>query len=137
METTCAFCQIAEGQITCHKMFENDYCVAFMDKHPINPGHVLVIPKMHIPDFYDLPEKEYTELMLAVKQVAQGMELAVKPKKVGLIVAGFDVLHAHIHVIPMLDYHDITSKSLLEGKRSNPSSEELESMAKKLKKEIK
>ena len=56
----------------------------------------------------------------------------MNPKKVGLIVAGWDVNHTHIHIVPMKNYHDITSKSLIEGKRANPSNAVLERVAKKL-----
>ena len=63
--------------------------------------------------------------MLMVRRVASVIEVIYQPKKVGMLAAGFDVAHAHIHVLPMYDYHDITSKVILEGRRASPSEEEL------------
>ena len=71
--------------------------------------------------------------MLAVKKLADVVNNYAHPKKVGLIVAGWDVPHTHVHIVPMHDYHDITSKSLLEGKRANPGDEEQEKIAEGLK----
>jgi histidine triad (HIT) family protein len=121
----CVFCKISKGELVANKIYEDEFSFAFLDKHPINPGHILVIPKVHEPDFYKLDELNYQALMSTVKKLAALVNEKIKPKKVGIIAAGWDVPHAHIHVVPMQDYHDITSKSLLEGKRSNPSSEEL------------
>jgi histidine triad (HIT) family protein len=121
----CIFCKISKGELATYKIYEDEFSFAFLDKHPINPGHILVIPKVHEPDFYKLDELNYQALMSTVKKLAALVNEKIKPIKVGIIAAGWDVPHAHIHVVPMQDYHDITSKSLLEGKRSNPSNEEL------------
>lgn len=129
----CIFCKIANSEISVHKVYEDDRVVAFLDKHPINPGHILVVPKEHEPDFFKLSEELYLHLMKKVKDLSKIVNDAIRPVKVGLIVAGLDVPHTHVHIIPMHDYHDITSKSLLEGKRANPTDEELASVAEKLK----
>ena len=88
--------------------------------------------KKHEPDFYGLDDEVYSGLMLAVKKLSKRVNDTFHPKKVGLILAGWDVPHTHVHVIPMRDYHDITSKSLMEGKRSNPTQEELGKVASQL-----
>jgi len=130
----CIFCKIIKGEIPSVKIWEDKKVLAFLDIHPINPGHILVIPKKHEPDFYNLDETSYSYLMDAVKSLSKKVETIIKPKKVGLIVAGWDVPHAHIHIVPMYDYHDVTSKSLIEGKKSNPSTEELNKIAEKIRK---
>lgn len=129
----CPFCKISKSEIPTHKIYEDDYVFAFLDKHPINPGHILVIPKKHEADFYKLDDEFYSKLMFAVKKLADAVNNFAHPKKVGLIVAGWDVPHTHVHVVPMHDYHDITSKSMLEGNRANPSDEELAKTAEELK----
>lgn len=129
----CIFCKIAIGEEKSFKIYEDDYAFAFLDKHPINPGHILVIPKQHNPNFYELDDENYIGFMLAVKKIAKQVNEIMRPHKVGLIAAGWDVPHAHIHIVPMHDYHDITSKSMMEGKRANPTPEELEEVAGKLK----
>jgi histidine triad (HIT) family protein len=63
--------------------------------------------------------------MLVVRRMTPVLEVAYQPRKVGMLAAGFDDAHAHIHVLPMYEYHDITSKALLEGRRANPSEKEL------------
>ena len=106
-------------------VFEHTLTIAFLDKHPINPGHTLVIPKEHQENFYDLDDDSYHALMATVKRLAKIVHRRLQPKKVGLIVAGWDVAHTHVHIVPMREYHDVTSKSLLEGTRANPSDDEL------------
>ena len=113
-------------------VYEDKQVFAFLDKHPINPGHILVIPKKHVADFYTLDKKNYTTLLLVVQKLSKRVKRTMRPKKVGIIVAGFDVPHAHIHIVPMNRYHDITSKSLMEGKRADPTSTQLAKTAQKL-----
>src|SRR3989344_4777828 len=129
----CLFCKISRSEIPTHKIYEDDFIFAFLDKHPINPGHILVIPKTHEPDFYNLEEADYQALMTTVKKLSKLVSEKIHPKKVGLIVAGWDIPHTHVHIVPMQDYHDITSKSLIEGKRANPGDEEQEKIAEGLK----
>ena len=125
----CTFCAIVERAATAFIVYENSHAVVFLDKHPINVGHVLVVPKHHVESFYRLGESPFIELMLVVRRMALALEAAYRPRKVGMLAAGFDVAHAHLHVLPMYEYHDITSKAILEGKRANPSEEELRAAA--------
>ena len=129
----CIFCKIANQEISAHKVYEDDKVVAFLDKHPFQPGHTLVIPKKHESDFFNLEGGLFDHLMKVVKDLSKMMNDKMKPKKVGLAIAGWDIPHVHVHIVPMHDYHDITSKSLIEGKRSNPTNEELTEIAEKLK----
>src|SRR5688572_26946298 len=121
----CTFCAIIERVESAFIVYENSHAVVFLDKHPINTGHVLVIPKSHVQSFYELEEDGFIQLMLVVRLVAAVLNATFEPRKVGMLAAGFDVAHAHIHVLPMHDYHDITSKIILEGRRPNPSDREL------------
>lgn len=128
----CIFCKLVRGEMPTNNVYEDDWSFAFLDNHPINPGHVLVIPKIHEPNLHKLNEDVYLGVMKTVRKISDLVDIKFNPKKVGLIVAGWDVPHAHVHVVPMIDYHDITSKSILEGKRANPSPEELTEVLKKL-----
>jgi histidine triad (HIT) family protein len=121
----CIFCDIIERVESAFIVYENSHAVVFLDKHPINVGHVMVVPKHHVESFYELDEDSFIELMLVVRRVAPVLEVTYQPRKVGMLAAGFDVAHAHIHVLPMYEYHDITSKVILEGKRANPPGKEL------------
>lgn len=128
----CIFCKISSGEIPTHKVYEDELTFAFLDNHPINPGHVLVVPKTHVPDVYNLDDTYYHAVMATVKKVSNMVHEKIHPEKVGLIVAGWDVPHAHVHVVPMHNHHDITSQSALEGTKANPTDDELAVVAQTL-----
>ncbi len=128
----CPFCGIVAGRAPAHCVYEDDIALAFMDIHPFRPGHVLIIPRAHVPDFYALDDATYTAVMLTAKRVAAAVAATTQPIKVGLAIAGFDVPHTHVHVIPMHDYHDLTSKRLLDGQVTQAAPDELAEMASRL-----
>ncbi|HEV8367537.1 MAG TPA: HIT family protein [Pyrinomonadaceae bacterium] len=132
----CIFCDITERVESSFIVFENSHAIVFLDKHPIHVGHVLAVPKHHVESFYELDEKSFVELMLVVRRMASVLEASYMPRKVGMLAAGFDVPHAHIHVLPMYDYHDITSRVILEGRRGNPSEKELQMAADHIKQRL-
>src|SRR5680860_946592 len=121
----CIFCQIVAGELPSTKVHEDDYALAFLNVQAINPGHTLVIPKTHTEEFQDLPEQEYTGLMSVVQTVAKAQKKAYQPKRVGLMVQGFEVAHGHIHVVPLYEATDITSKKILDETALNPSPDEM------------
>lgn len=94
------FTKIIKGEIPCHKIYEDDKTLAFLDIHPIQPGHVLVVPKVQIDQFQDLPDSDYTALWAGVKKIAQRQKSVLNRKRVGIHVVGLDVPHAHVHVFP-------------------------------------
>ena len=128
----CIFCDIIETAESAFIVYENSHAIVFLDKHPINVGHVLVVPKHHVESFYELDENSFIGLMLVVRRIASVLEATYQPRKVGMLAAGFDVAHAHLHVLPMYEYHDITSKVILEGRRANPTEEELQMAAEQI-----
>jgi histidine triad (HIT) family protein len=93
------FTKIIKGEIPCYKVYEDAKTIAFLPLHPIAKGHVLVVPKLQIDQFFNLPSEEYRALMATVQKVAKHMKIALSTKRVGLQVVGLDVQHAHIHVI--------------------------------------
>jgi histidine triad (HIT) family protein len=96
------FTKIIKGEIPCHKVYEDDKTLAFVDIYPIQPGMVLVVPKVQVDHLWDLAEEDYQALMATVKKVA-GRLRAVFPDKarVGMIVEGFEVSHAHVKIFPI------------------------------------
>jgi histidine triad (HIT) family protein len=128
----CIFCRISSGSVPTRKVYEDDLTFAFLDNHPINPGHILVVPKTHEPDFHKLNDIYYSAVMQTVKNLSGLVDAKLKPKKVGILVAGWDVPHVHVHIVPMHDYHDLTSKPLLDGTRANPTEKEFEEVLSRL-----
>lgn len=123
------FTMIIRGEVPCHKVYEDDRIIAFMDIHPIQPGHVLVVPKLQIDQFQDLPEVDYTALWSVVKKIANKQKQVLKRSRVGIHVVGVDIPHAHVHVFPfdtMEEYRTKVDKSI------PPNHEELAAIAKKL-----
>lgn len=95
------FSRIIEGEIPCHKVYEDEKTLAFMDIHPAQPGHVLVVSKIQVDHLEDLEDADYQALWQAVRLVARKIRSELQPKRVGIHVEGFDVPHAHVHVLPI------------------------------------
>ena len=95
------FSKIIAGQIPCYKVAENNYCIAFLDINPLKEGHVLVVPKKEVDDLFDLDKETYTQLLLFAKKVAVATKTVIACKRIGVTVLGFEVPHAHIHLIPI------------------------------------
>ncbi len=96
------FTRIIKGEIDCHKVYEDEYALAFMDIHPIQPGHVLVVPKVQVGVVWDLTEKQYTGLLLAVQRVGKRLRDAFpESERIGVQIEGLEATdHAHIKVFP-------------------------------------
>lgn len=94
------FMRIINGEIPCHKVHEDDRFLAFLDIRPIHAGHTLVIPKLEIDYLFDLPDDLLGDLMKFAKPVAQAIRKVVPCVRVGVIVAGIEVPHAHVHLVP-------------------------------------
>lgn len=109
------FTKIVSGDIPSYKIAENDDFLAFLDINPLTEGHTLVIPKKEIDYFFDLDNELYSELMLFAKKVAGAIEKSVDCIRIGMVVYGLDVPHAHLHLIPLKGDNDIDfSKPKLE-----------------------
>jgi histidine triad (HIT) family protein len=127
--TNCIFCKIAAGEIPCHKVFENDDYVAFLDISPINKGHALVIPKKHARWVYDVEDQGgYWDV---ASKLAKKMEKELGAAYVMFVTWGLEVEHAHIHVVPR--YTDDDHPSFLDFElKKKFSDEEMEEVVEKL-----
>lgn len=101
------FTKIVNGEIPCHKILEDENCLAFLDVKPITPGHTLVIPKQEIDYLFDIDDPLLAGLMVFAKKAAKMIRQEVHCKKVGVMVAGLEVPHAHIHLVPIHDVLDL------------------------------
>lgn len=101
----CIFCKIIKKEIPADVIYENENCLAFLDITPINPGHVLLIPKKHYENLYDLPDKELTQLAPIIKKLAIAVKKGVNADGINIGMnnerpAGQLVPHAHFHIMP-------------------------------------
>ncbi|MSP48274.1 MAG: HIT family protein [Alphaproteobacteria bacterium] len=110
MSASCLFCKIARREIPSHVVHDDEDSFAFMDIRPIRPGHTLVIPKAHVDHFSDLPDAASTKVLMVAQRLARKIRVTLAPPRVGFLVGGFAVPHAHLHVVPMEDGHDLTSQ---------------------------
>lgn len=94
------FTKIIRGEIPAHKIYEDDLTFVFLDIHPKHEGHVLVIPKRQVQFIWDLSDEDYEALMKTVKKVGIHLKEVMKTKFVGIQVAGDEVPHTHVHLIP-------------------------------------
>ncbi len=101
------FTKIVNGEIPCWKVAEDDRFLAFLDISPVAKGHTLVIPKKEVDYLFDLDDETYTGLQLFAKKVALGIQKANPCQKVGVMVLGLEVPHAHIHLVPMQSEADL------------------------------
>lgn len=94
------FTKIVKGEIPCHKVYEDEHTLAFLDIHPKQPGHVLVIPKQQVEFVWDLNDDLYLAVTTTAKKVAQRLREVLGKPYVGEQIMGIDVPHAHVHVFP-------------------------------------
>ena len=95
----CIFCKIVKGEIPCHKVYEDDSFLAFLDINPTTSGHTLLIPKQHRRWVYDIPE--FGLYWQTAQKIALGiMNSSLKPDFISFLTIGDEVHHAHIHIIP-------------------------------------
>jgi histidine triad (HIT) family protein len=94
------FTKIIKGEIPCHKVYEDEKVLAFLDIHPLKPGHTLVIPKKQVEFVWDLDADDYQAVMDAVKKVALQLREKMNVPYVSGRIVGVDVPHAHVQLIP-------------------------------------
>lgn len=105
------FTKIVNGEIPAWKVAEDENYLAFLDIFPVAKGHTLVIPKKEVDYLFDLDDETYAGLQLFAKKVAVGLQKAIPCKKVGVMVLGLEVPHAHIHLVPMQSEADLLNFS--------------------------
>lgn len=94
------FTRIINGEIPCYKVAENDQFFAFLDINPVAKGHTLVVPKQEVDYLFDLDDDTLGGLMVFAKKVAKALKATIECQRVGVMVIGTEVPHAHVHLIP-------------------------------------
>ena len=123
------FTKIIKGEIPSHKIYEDERTYAFLDIHPAQPGHVLVVPKTEVKFIWDLEEEDYQAVMATTKKIARRLRGVLGTKYVGEKIFGLDVPHAHVHLIPFNTADQFKTSQDID---SEPDHEALTEVAKKL-----
>jgi histidine triad (HIT) family protein len=108
-DPSCIFCQIVAGEAPASVVYEDERVMAFMTLKPVNPGELLVIPKEHVDHFCDLADELACHILVQAQRLSRNLRERLKPKRVGLVVHGFGVAHAHLVVVPLHESNDIVS----------------------------
>lgn len=127
------FTKIANGEIPCHKIAEDDKYFAFLDISPLAIGHTLVIPKQEVDYIFDLEDEVLAGLNIFAKRVAKAIEKSVECKRIGVAVIGLEVPHTHVHLVPLNAIGDLD----FSNPKLSLSQEELAEVAEKIRRNFK
>jgi histidine triad (HIT) family protein len=111
------FTKIINGELPCYKIYEDQLTFAFLALDQVNLGHTLVIPKKEVNHFFETPEPDYSAVWKTAKMVSQAIKTATNSPRVGIMVAGFEVQHFHVHLIPAWSIPDL---SFSRAKKHSP-----------------
>lgn len=125
------FTRIIQGEIPSVKILEDERYFAFLDIRPINPGHALVVPRLEVDALWDAPSELLAGMLPFAQKVAKAIQAATACRRVGMLVAGFEVPHAHIHLVP------IEGEGELTFSRARPAQpEELRAMGQRIREQL-
>lgn len=102
------FTKIMQGELPGHFVCEDDLSAAFMSINPITEGHTLVVPRQETDHWIDLSPEINAHLMDVAQRIGVAQQQAFNPERIGIIVAGFEVPHMHIHVLPVNSMDDFS-----------------------------
>lgn len=123
------FSRIINGEIPAYKIYEDENIIAFLDMHPQNPGHTLVVPKIQVDHIWDLSDKDYEYLWKTVKKIGIHIREVIGSPRVGVVVEGFGVPHTHVHLVPIYHGNDLKKQPDMHAEPDNVA---LAAMAKRL-----
>jgi len=120
------FTKIINGDIPSYKIYEDERTYAFLNINPVQPGHILVVPREQVDHLEDLEDEDYFAVMKTAKTLMHHMHEELQPERVCMRVEGFQVPHAHVHLIPCDTEADVMSQAY------EASTEELQDMHQRL-----
>lgn len=126
----CLFCDFVNNKNNnLYKVWEDDISLAFLDINPVNKGHVLLIPKEHHSDIFEIKNDLYFKLFTNAQKLSEKMKEAIESPRIGLAIEGFGVDHAHIHLVPVYKSGELNPERAYKA-----SDEELKEIQEKLSK---
>lgn len=122
------FTRIINGEIPGRFVYRDDKCVAFLTIAPIQPGHTLVVPIQEVDHWIDMPAELNAHVFAVARKVAAAIQTEFKPKKVGVAIAGLEVNHTHLHLIPINEIGDMN----FANQKQNPDPTMMDDVQKRL-----
>ena len=127
----CIFCKIVGKEIPAHIVKEDENVLVFLDANPVNPGHLLIIPKVHVESVFELPDEQYKNIFETAKALSTPLQNAMQSRKIGIAVEGFGVPHAHVHLVPLHNPNELNPE-----RATHMDDETLATIAEKIRAEI-
>ena len=104
---TSIFAKIIRGEIAARFVWKDQECVAFLSINPLRSGHTLVVPRKEVDHWLDLDVGQMEHLVRTAQVIGKAQQIAFQPEKVALMIAGLEVRHVHLHLVPIWDLHDL------------------------------
>ncbi len=101
------FTMIINGDLPARFVWKDDRCVAFLSINPLAPGHTLVVPRDEVDHWIDAEPDLIAHLTSVSRDLGRALHAAFSPAKVGMMIAGLEVPHLHLHLVPMRNVHDL------------------------------
>ena len=98
---------IIDGELPGRFVWSDDHCVAFLTIAPISQGHTLVVPRREVDHWLDLDADLLAHLMEVSQTIGRAVDRAFEPEKVGMMIAGLEIPHVHVHIVPMSGVRDL------------------------------
>lgn len=141
MNADCIFCKIVSGEVDSSFIYDDEDVIAFLDIHPINLGHTLIIPKKHVTNIYDISSRALQMIARVSQALAIKIKKVLKPDGISIFQMNErggdqDIMHYHVHVIPRYEgdwFGEEIMKAIKKQQITNPTREKLNSIAKKIK----
>ncbi len=113
---TTIFSRILRGELPALFVWQDELCAVFLSIAPLRPGHALVVPRAEVDHWIDLPADTAAHLMTVAQKIGKAQQEAFEPQRIGLMIAGFEVPHVHVHVVPIegmadLDFSNADSRA--------------------------
>lgn len=126
------FSRIIAGELPARFVWRDDRCVAFLSIRPLRPGHTLVVPRLEVDHWLDADPALLGHLAATAQVIGKAQMAAFKPARIGIVVAGLEVSHMHIHVVPIRGVHDLD----FDGQDPNPEAAMMDAAAAAIRAEL-
>jgi histidine triad (HIT) family protein len=126
------FTRIIEGELPARFVWKDDLCVVFLSISPLRPGHALVVPRKEVDHWIDLDADLVAHVFQTAQAIGKAQMAAFKPARVGMAIAGMEVPHCHIHVVPIDQIQDLN----FANQDPNPDPKMMDDAAETLRREL-
>ena len=126
------FTRIIRGELPARFVWQDKLCVGFLSNRPLRPGHALVVPRAEVDHWLDAEPELLAHVMQTAQVIGKAQMVAFRPNRIGMMIAGLEVPHLHIHVVPIRGVHDLD----FSNQDANPDPDEMDRAAASIRREL-